>query len=150
MVPRRLPRASITTSKGYPQLQERAYQVLNRGLAKSSETGLIKSLLDLLGAPLRNGVRRGLLFGTTEDPLQGALPLLVTGITQDEEVILRLATGTFLLEVTVEEVVGERAIMEVEEAAEAEVMGTTLTPTRKTQTILRGGERLKNGSSTAN
>ena len=96
---------------------------------------------------MRNGVRRGLLFGTTEDPLQEALPLLVTGITQDEEVILRLATGTFLLGVTVEEEVEERAIMEVEEA---EVMGTMLTPTRKTQTILHGGERLKNGSSTAN
>ena len=140
---------SITTSKGYPQPQERAYQVLNRGLATSSETGLIKSLLDLLGDPLRNGARRGFLFGTTEDPLQEALPLLVTGITQDEEVTLHLATGTFLLEVTVEEEVEERAIMEVEEVVEAEEMGTTLTPTRKTQTILHGGERLKNGSSIA-
>ena len=131
MVPRQLPRASITTSKGYLQLQERAYQVLNCGLATSSETGLIKSLLDLLGDPLRNGARRGLLFGTMEDPLQEALPLLVTGITQDEEVILCLATGTFLLEVTVEEEVEEQVIMEVEEAVEAEEIGTMLTPTAR-------------------
>ena len=79
----------------------------------------------------------------------GTNALLVTGITQDEEVTLRLATGMFLLEVMVEEEVEEQAIMEAE-AVEAEGMGTTLAPTCKTQTILHGGERLKNGSSIAN
>ena len=77
---------------------------------------------------MRNRVRRGLLLRTTEDPLQEALPLLVTGITQDEEATLRLPPGMFLLEVMVEEE-EEQAIMEVEEAVEVEGMGTTLTPT---------------------
>ena len=98
---------------------------------------------------MRNGARRELLFRTTEGPLQEDLPLLVTGMTQVEEATLRLATGTFHLVVTVEEEGEEQAIMEAEEAVGVEGMGTTLTPTLKTQIILHGGERLKNGSSIA-
>ena len=136
-------------NKGYPQLQERAQRALNHELATSSRTGLIKSPLGLLSIPMRNGARRELLFRTTEGPLQEDLPLLVKGMTQVEEATLRLATGTFLLKVTVEEEGEEQAIMEAEEAVEVEGMGTTLTPTLKTQIILHGGERLKNGSSIA-
>ena len=91
------------TNKGYLQLQECAYRALNRGLAMSSRTGLIKSPLGLLSIPMRNGARTGLLFRTTEGPLQEDLPLLVTRMTQVEEATLRPATGTFLLEVMVEE-----------------------------------------------
>ena len=71
-------------------------------------------------------------------------------MTQVEEATLRLATGTFHLVVMVEEEGEEQAIMEAEEVVEVEGMGTTLTPILKTQIILHGGERLKNGSSIVN
>ena len=115
----------------------------------SSGTGLVKSPLGLLSVPMRNGARGGLLFRTTEGPLQEDLPLLVMGLMQVEEATLRPATGTFLLKITVEEEGEEQAIMEVEEVVEVDVMGTTLTPTLKTQIILHDGEHLKNGSSIA-